>query len=57
MLILRRKVGETLVIDGKIKIMICAIEGNRIKISIDAPPEVNVVREELLKRGEKEALQ
>jgi len=49
MLVLRRKVGETIVIDGVINISVLAVEGERVKIGIVAPPEVTIVRQELLK--------
>jgi carbon storage regulator len=48
MLVLRRKAGEAIVLNGVIKIHILAIEGERVKVGIDAPPDVLVVREELL---------
>jgi len=48
MLILARKENETLVIDGDIRITICQIRGNQVKLAIDAPDEVEVMREELL---------
>jgi len=49
MLVLRRKVGETIVIDGVINISVLAVEGERVKICIVAPPNVTIVRQELLK--------
>jgi carbon storage regulator len=49
MLVLRRKVGETIVIDGVINISVLAVEGERVKIGIVAPPDVTIVRQELLK--------
>jgi len=49
MLVLRRKVGETIVVDGVINISVLAVEGERVKIGIVAPPDVTIVRQELLK--------
>ena len=49
MLVLRRKVGETIVLDGVISISVLAVEGERVKIGIVAPPDVAIVRQELLK--------
>jgi carbon storage regulator len=49
MLVLRRKVGETIVVDGVINISVLAVEGERVKIGIVAPPNVTIVRQELLK--------
>lgn len=48
MLVLRRKAGEAIVLNQVIKIRVLAVEGDRIKLGIDAPPDVIVVREELL---------
>ena len=47
MLVLSRKVGEKLVIDGCITVQIVAVEGNKVRIGISAPPEVRVDREEV----------
>ena len=49
MLVLRRKVGESIILDGVISVSVLAVEGERVKIGINAPPEVTIVREELLK--------
>jgi carbon storage regulator len=49
MLVLRRKVGESIVVAGVISISILAVEGERVKIGISAPPDVTIVREELLR--------
>ena len=48
MLILQRKVGQSLLIGDNIKISITEIGFDRVKISIDAPKEIPVVRTELL---------
>jgi len=47
-LILTRRPGETIVIDGDIKIRVLGVEGERVKVGIEAPKEVAVVRQELL---------
>ncbi|HEV2580785.1 MAG TPA: carbon storage regulator, partial [Ktedonobacteraceae bacterium] len=49
MLVLRRKVGERIILDGVISISVLAVEGERVKIGITAPAEVSIVREELLR--------
>ncbi|WP_236065347.1 carbon storage regulator [Reticulibacter mediterranei] len=54
MLVLRRKVGESIVLAGVINITVLAVEGERVKIGISAPPDVSIVREELLKGGSRE---
>ncbi len=48
MLVLRRKVGEAVLLDGRIRVCILGIEGQRVKLGLEAPPEVVIVREELL---------
>lgn len=47
MLVLSRKEGEKLVIDGNIVITINRITGHRVSIGIEAPPDVRVSRGEL----------
>lgn len=49
MLVLRRKVGESIVLAGVINVSVLAVEGERVKIGISAPPDVTIVREELLR--------
>lgn len=46
-LILSRREGETIVIDEKITITLLEIDGKTIRVSIDAPREVNIRRGEL----------
>ena len=48
MLVLRRKAGEAIVLNGVITIYGLAVEGERVKLGISAPPEVVIVRSELL---------
>jgi carbon storage regulator len=48
MLVLNRRTDEALVIDGNIKIMVVEIRGNKIRLGIEAPREVQVWREELI---------
>lgn len=52
MLILSRKIGESLIIDGKIEVKIVDISGDKIKIGVEAPKEVSVFRNELCKTVE-----
>ncbi len=47
MLVLGRKVGEKLTINGNIVVQIVKIQGNRITIGIEAPADVKVLRSEL----------
>lgn len=48
MLVLTRKKLESLMIGDNIKVTVARIEGNRVTIGIDAPPELKVLREELI---------
>lgn len=47
MLVLSRKVGQEIVIDGNIKVRVLKVKGNTIRVGIEAPPEVHIVRGEL----------
>ena len=55
MLLLTRKIGESIIIDGGIKITVADIQGNQIRIGIDAPKEVKVYREEIFEKMQAEA--
>ena len=50
MLILTRRVGETLRIADDIVVTIVETKGNQVRVGIEAPPHVAVLREELLER-------
>jgi len=54
MLILTRRVGEKLVIGENVTVTVLGVKGNQIRIGIDAPPEVQVHREEIFQRILKE---
>ena len=47
MLVFRRKVGETVIIDGRIEVQLLEVTGSRVKLGFTAPPEVTVMRKEL----------
>jgi carbon storage regulator len=47
MLILSRKTGESIVIDGRIHVKIVRVEGEVVKVGIDAPADVPVHRREV----------
>ena len=51
MLVLGRKVGESVRLGDQITLTIVEIKHNRIRLAIDAPPEVRVLRQELLDRA------
>lgn len=48
MLVLRRKQGQTILIGEDIKITVWSIERGRVKIGIEAPDGVKIIREELV---------
>ena len=48
MLILQRRTGESLVIGEDVRISVVSIEGGRVRLAISAPPEVSILRSELL---------
>ena len=47
MLVLTRKIGETITIDDHIKITVVQIKGKQARIGIDAPKETKIYREEI----------
>lgn len=51
MLILTRKVGETLMIGDDVTVTVLGIKGNQVRIGVNAPREVAVHREEVLQRS------
>ena len=56
MLILTRKLDESLMVGDEITLTVLGVKGNQVRIGIDAPREVTVHREEIYKRvkdGEK----
>jgi carbon storage regulator len=54
MLILSRRVGETLVIGDNIYIDILGVKGNQVRIGIDCPKDISVHREEIYNRIQQE---
>ena len=48
MLILSRKAGDAIVIDGGIRIVVVQCDRGTVRIGIDAPPETTILRAELL---------
>ena len=47
MLVLTRRIQETLIIGDDIKITVLGIKGNQVRLGIDAPKDVSVHREEI----------
>lgn len=50
MLILTRRVGETLCIGDAIKVVVLGVKGNQVRVGVTAPPDVPVHREEVFER-------
>ncbi|HCL3609217.1 carbon storage regulator CsrA [Pseudomonas aeruginosa] len=54
MLILTRRVGETLMVGDDVTVTVLGVKGNQVRISVNAPKEVAVHREEIYQRIQKE---
>jgi carbon storage regulator len=54
MLILTRRVGEKLIIGENVTVTVLGVKGNQIRIGIDAPRDVQVNREEIFLKIQKE---
>lgn len=57
MLILTRRVGETLIIADEIEVTVLSVKGNQVRIGVKAPEDVQVHREEIWRRIQRELMQ
>jgi len=54
MLILTRRVGETLMIGDEVTVTVLGVKGNQVRLGINAPKDVAVHREEIFQRIQRE---
>ena len=54
MLILTRRVGETLMIGDSVTITVLGVKGNQVRLGVNAPKDVSVHREEIYQRIQRE---
>lgn len=54
MLVLTRKVGETLMLGNEIQVKVIAVDGDQVKLGIEAPQSLKIYRHEIFEAIQKE---
>lgn len=53
MLVLTRKIGESLIIDDRVTVTVMEMKGSQVRLGIDAPRDIRIYREEIFPRDTK----
>jgi len=56
MLILTRRIGETIMVGDEVMVTVLGVKGNQVRVGVTAPKEVAVHREEIYERIQREKL-
>jgi len=57
MLVITRKIGETILINGEVVITVVSIKGRHVRIGFNAPREIRIQREEIYQKVKEEMFQ